>query len=246
MKTSAFEFRFRLWIIFAIIALGFCAPWLEPLHWQRHPTTWLWLGFQAGGLGISSSAAIEIVTILAVLAALAGALLRVWATAYLGSRTVFNAQMKAIQVLTDGPYRHLRNPLYLGSYLTILAISILMPPSGAIFTLVLLAIFSLRLIMGEEAFLAPRLGEPYTAYRKAVPRLIPSPWPRVPASRRHPLWLQACLGELFPIGIFVSFAILSWQYNSLTLEKAVLISFGISLVARALIPSTPEASQPAN
>jgi hypothetical protein len=48
------------------------------------------------------------------------------------------------------------------------------------------------------------------------------------------------VGEIFPIGVVVSFAALSWQYNTQLLEQAVLVSFGVSLVARALI--VPKAS----
>jgi protein-S-isoprenylcysteine O-methyltransferase Ste14 len=242
MKASKFEFRFRLWISFAIIALGFWAPWLEPLHWERHPTTWLWLGFQLGGVGISSSVGIELVTMVAIVVAAVAAFLRVWGTAYLGTNTVNNAEMKAGQVLADGPYRFVRNPLYLGSYLTIAALAILMPPSGAAAGLVLLAVFILRLILGEEAFLAPKLGQPYVAYRRAVPRLIPSPWPRVAQGGRRPNWVGALLGEVFPLGVVVSFAAFSWQYNSNLLIQAVLVSFGLSLVVRAFLPS---ATQPA-
>jgi protein-S-isoprenylcysteine O-methyltransferase Ste14 len=234
MKATAFEFRFRLWLSVAIIALGFWAPWSEPLHMERH-TTWLWLGFQLGGLGISSTAGIELVTSLAIAAAALAFVLRLWGTAYLGATTVFNAEMQAGRVLADGPYRRMRNPLYLGSFLTIVAIAVLMPPSGAIVSLILLAVFLLRLILGEEAFLAPRLGESYAAYLKAVPRLFPSPWPRVASGGRKPEWLRALLGEIFPLGVLVSFAALSWQYNSELLLRAILISFGISLVTRALI-----------
>src|SRR5579859_1899090 len=131
MKASAFEFRFRLWLSCAIVLLGFWAPWIQLLHWGgRANRTWGWLVFQLGGTGISSTAGFELITSLAIASAALGAVLRIWGTAYLGTGTVFNAEMKAGQVLADGPYRYMRNPLYLGSFLTIAAISILMPPSG--------------------------------------------------------------------------------------------------------------------
>jgi len=43
------------------------------------------------------------------------------------------------------------------------------------------------------------------------------------------------LGEIFGLGVLTSFAALSWQYNAGLLLRAVLISFGISLVARAIL-----------
>jgi len=137
-----------------------------------------------------------------------------------------------------------RNPLYIGSWFMVAAISVLMPASGAAFTMILLSVFLLRLILGEEAFLAPRLGEAYAAYKKTVPRLIPSPWPRVAASGQSPNWTRALLYEITPLGVLVSFATLSWQYNAFLLSRAVLICFGLSLVVRALVPPNPEAQQP--
>jgi protein-S-isoprenylcysteine O-methyltransferase Ste14 len=258
MKASAFEFRFRLWISFAVVVLGFTAPWIELLPagfemGDRRNHTWGWLVTELSRLGLSASIGFALVAGVAISIAAVAAGLRVWGTAYLGTATVFHAEMKpgpsggaspateaAGQVLADGPYRHVRNPLYLGSFLTIVAIALLMPPSGAAICLPLLAFFILRLILGEEAFLTPRLGEPYARYCRAVPRLIPSLWPRVVGAGRAPQWGPALVGEIFPIGVVVSFAALSWQYNTQLLEQAVLVSFGVSLVARALI--VPKAS----
>jgi len=252
MKATPFEFRFRLLLIFGIIVLGFWAPWLQwagPLHLGSRSSTWLWLGFQLGGLGIFSSTAIELVTAAAILSAALGAALRVWGTAYLGTHVVYDGQMQAGaeskpgQVLADGPYCFVRNPLYLGSLLTNAAVAVLMPPSGAAFTLILLAVFYVRLILGEEAFLTAKLGEQYTQFRKSVPRLIPSFRTSVQASGQRPQWGSALLGEIFPLGILVSFAALSWQYNSQLLIQAVLVSFGLSLVVRALTTQRSNGSE---
>jgi protein-S-isoprenylcysteine O-methyltransferase Ste14 len=244
MKASAWEFRFRLWLSVAMLVLGFWAPWIEWLHLGTRTTTWLWLGFELSGLGISSTTGIELVTAIAIALAAAAAVFRVWGTAYLGVGTVTNAEMKASGVLADGPYRFVRNPLYLGSLLMNAAIAILMPPSGAVVSLVLVIVFVLRLILGEEAFLTGKLGESYVAYRKAIPRLIPSLRPRVAAGGRRPNLGRAILGELTPIGVLISFAALSWQYNASLLIRAVLVSFGVSLVVRAMLPPAQESPDP--
>jgi protein-S-isoprenylcysteine O-methyltransferase Ste14 len=245
MKASAFEFRFRMWIMVVVIFLGFYAPWVEFLHIGTRTTAWLWLGFELGALGLNSTAGILAVTILMIVFAALAAAVRIWGTAYLGTSVVNNAEMKAGQVMADGPYRYVRNPLYIGSWLMVAAISALMPASGAAFTMILMSIFLLRLILGEEAFLAPKLGEPYSTYKRAVPRVIPSVWPRVPASGQNANWGRAIVGEITPIGIFLSFAALSWQYNAFLLSRAALICFGLSLVVRALVPPAPGAQPPA-
>ena len=134
------------------------------------------------------------------------------------------------------PSRYVRNPLYLGNLIHTLALALLMPPSGAIFCILAIGIFQLRLIAAEESFLTAKLGEPYLAYCAKVPRLIPALTPRVPASTLQPKWLTAFLGEIYMWGVVVTFATLGWRYNSILLIKGVLISLGLSLIVRAFLP----------
>jgi len=145
-------------------------------------------------------------------------------------------------LLAAGPFRFLRNPLYLGTFLHTLALVLLMPPSGAIFTILAIGLLQLRLIGAEEPFLTAKLGAPYLAYCAKVPRLFPALTPRVPASSLQPHWSTAFLGEIYMWGVFLSFATLGWRYNSMLILKGVIISFGISLIARALIPKPPPLS----
>ena len=50
-------------------------------------------------------------------------------------------EMQAGAVMADGPYRFMRNPLYGGGWCMMIAVSLLMPPSGALFTMVLITVF---------------------------------------------------------------------------------------------------------
>jgi protein-S-isoprenylcysteine O-methyltransferase Ste14 len=241
MRASAIEFRFRMVIQIVIVVLGFWAPWLGTSDLGRHIVTLGWLALEISRLGIARfAAATPIVIVLGALAAAIGAALRVWGAAYLGYDIVHNGQMHGGAVMAAGPFRYMRNPLYLGGWFLIIALSLLMPPSGALFTVVLMTIHFLRLILGEEAFLATQLGEPYAEYRRLVPRLVPifvpRLAPRLPASVQ-PQWLAAVLAEITAIGIFVTMAFLSWTCNNLLMIKAILIFFGISLVARGFARS---------
>ena len=112
-----------------------------------------------------------------------------------------------------GPIATLRNPLYLGLWFMVAALAFLMPPSGALFSIVLITFFIVRLTLGEEAFLAARLGEPYQDYLRAIPRFLPRLRGSIASSGARPRWLRALLTELTPIGIFVAFAFFSWSYN---------------------------------
>jgi hypothetical protein len=167
------------------------------------------------------------------------AMLRTWASAYLGASIVQDGAMHGEGVVAAGPYRRVRNPLYLGTFLHTFALALLMPPSGAIFCVLAIGLFQLRLIAREQAFLVAKLGEPYRAYCSKVPSLLPSLTARVASSTVHPAWSTAFLGEIYFWGVAVSFAVLGWRYNAFLILRGVIISLGISLIARVFIPKHP-------
>ena len=237
MRATKLEFQLRMAINAAIIILGFWAPWIDAWGFGKRISLLEWLPLELSRLGLFSfTIASPLVIVTATLIAAAGAASRVWGTAYLGPATVHNLEMKAGAVMADGPYRYVRNPLYLGLWFMVAAMAFLMPPTGALFSIFLLTLFLLRLILGEEAFLCAQLGEPYQAYLHAVPRLIPRPRTNLQSTGTKHHWLRALLAEIMPIGVFFSLAFLSWSYNSRLMIRAILISFGVSLVARAFIP----------
>jgi len=244
VKATRFEFRYRLTIGFFIYLLGFWAPWIHYGPFAGTSTsTWLELsGALASTHVLPLQYATLLVTILAILFSATGAAFRVWGTAYLGAGIVTSGTMHAQSVVAAGPYRHLRNPLYVGSFIFSLAVSILMPPTGAIFFVVAIFLQVLRLILGEEAYLAAEQGEPYLAYKARVPRLFPSLTPRVPPSPAKPQWLPAILSETYPVGMTLCFLVLAWRYNSFLLTQAVAICFGLSLIVRALVVKRPQAA----
>jgi protein-S-isoprenylcysteine O-methyltransferase Ste14 len=247
MRASAIEFRLRMVIMVVIIFLGFWSPWIEVWGVGSRQSLLEWLALEASRLGLLRfTYAAPAVIVLAALIALAGAVLRVWGTAYLGYGTVHHGQMQAGAVMADGPYRYVRNPLYIGGWCMMAAMAFIMPPTGALFSMTLLTVFLLRLILGEESFLAAQLGEPYREYQRAVPRLLPRLRAGLPAAGHEPHWLTAFLTELNPIGVFITLAFLSWSYDNMLMLKGILISFGASLVARALYPEVkPKSGQPA-
>jgi protein-S-isoprenylcysteine O-methyltransferase Ste14 len=236
MKATPFEFRFRFLILAVIYLLGFVAPWDQWLHLDSIRTWQLIASWPTRAGWLSFNSATIVVLVLGILCALKGAVLRTWATAYLGPSIVQDKAMHGEGVVAAGPYRHLRNPLYLGTFLHTFALALLMPPSGAIFCIVAVFLFQLRLIAGEESFLTAELGEPYLAYRAKVPSLFPAIAPRVPASTTQSNWPTAFLGEIYMWGVVLTFAVLGWRYNSILLIKGVLISLGISLIVRAFLP----------
>jgi protein-S-isoprenylcysteine O-methyltransferase Ste14 len=236
MKATPFEFRFRFFILAVIYFLGFAAPWNYWLHLDSIRAWQLLAAWPARSGWITFSNATVVVLFLGIVCALTGAVLRTWGTAYLGPSVVQDRAMHGEGVIAAGPFRYVRNPLYLGNLIHTFALALLMPPSGAIFCILAISVFQLRLIAAEESFLIAKLSEPYLAYCAKVARLVPAITPRVPASTLQPKWPTAFLGEIYMWGVVVTFAILGWRYNSILLIKGVLISLGLSLIVRAFLP----------
>jgi hypothetical protein len=117
-----------------------------------------------------------------------------------------------------------------------------MSPSGAIVCIALVGLFQLRLIGAEEDFLTAKLGEPYVAYLGRVPRLVPALTPRLPASSQPAYWPGAFLGEIYmwgaatTFGVAVYLAFADGWYDTLLMIRGIIISLGLSIVARAFQP----------
>jgi len=245
-KASALEYRFRFLLHVVIYTLGFAAPWDYALHLDpTGPNAHLWgsLAVQLSRLGAGDIAtAFHLLLEMGIAVAIAGAWFRTWGSAYLGANIVQSGAMHTAEaapatgLLQDGPFRHMRNPLYLGTFLHTLALALLMPVSGAVFAIVMIGVLQVRLILAEEAFLGAKLGPPYAAYCALVPRVMPSLRPRASGTGLQPAWGQAVLGEIYMWGVAGSFAIAGWRYDAGLLIKCVIVSLGVSLVAWAFAP----------
>jgi protein-S-isoprenylcysteine O-methyltransferase Ste14 len=232
-------FRLRSWVFVGIFLLGFLAPWDRWITLDGRQKTWLALAelpWRAGWMSLDAAT----ITILAIgiLLALGGAWLRTWGGAYLGESVVQSGSLISRSgVVADGPFRYVRNPLYLGLCLHSLALAMLMPPSGAVFSVLATSGFTWLLICEEERFLIAKLGEQYVAYKQAVPSVLPALQARVPSKGLKPRWGLAALAEIAMWGVAGSYAVLGWRYNAMLLTKCVVVSFGVSLVVRALLPA---------
>ena len=251
MKASGFEFRYRYWLHAAVLFLGYFAPWTlihrssELDVYASNTHVWGLLSTNLMQLfpALDFLSASNIIFYCGLALLLAGASLRTWATAYLGTGVMESASLHASPAqgpVQDGPYRYLRNPLYIGFFLHTLAVCLLMPRSGAFFTIVAMIFIDLRLIAAEEHFLEVNLGKAYEAYYDKVPSLLPSLRPRVPALGGKARWGQAFAGEIYLWGAVLAFLIpfIVWRYNQNRMVSGLLISFGAALIVRALQSKT--------
>lgn len=236
MKATRFEYQIRFALHAVIFWVGFTAPWV-PRNSYAARSLWIELAaICAHHAWLTFFAAVDVILAVALVFMLLGAWFRVWGAAYVGADIVMAHGMHAPKLLADGPYRRTRNPLYLGTILHTIGISILMPVSGAVFTIVLIWLLQFRLALAEEPFLEKQFGEPYLEYKKRVPRFLPSPTPHVADAHKKPRWGLAVLGEFYFVAVALMLAVLGWRFNSMELIRGVLISLGTWLVILAFLP----------
>jgi protein-S-isoprenylcysteine O-methyltransferase Ste14 len=244
MNAPALVFRFRVFIFVLLYFVGFFPPW--DFRSGSRGTLWLaasTLLARTGWIGLAT--ATLAVTLAALACLVAGTILRVYGTAYIGSGVMSGFAMQGDVFVASGPYRYVRNPLYLGAWLLALGVSILMPPSGAAFFLLAFSVFVLILISAEERFLSAKQGDLYQQYLRRVPRLLPRMAAGSATSSARPQWVRALFAETYPIAITLCFAVVAWRYNARILIRCVLICYGLSLVVRA-ITKRPMADTKAN
>ena len=208
MRATQFEFEQRFWIIGVIFGVGF---WLYAID-NTNAAVGL-LRLIAPGVDPNSGAgngAAQFVFGAGALLVFVAAWLRTWATAYLRTEVVHDMTQHSEALVADGPYRYVRNPLYLANLPLIAGVGSMASRLGWMVMVLGMWLFMIRLILREEDGLRRTQGEPFRAYLNAVPRLWPALTPRVASGRTAPRWAQAIGGEMFTwlIGLAVlTFAI---------------------------------------
>lgn len=195
MQATEFEFRYRFFIIGACYWVPFMLYRVDKVNSGAALGRWL-----AMHLPVSNGAAIRTVFAVGALLCIVAALVRTWASSYLQSRVVHDTKLHSDLLVADGPYRFVRNPLYLGNILLALSMGIMASRLGFMVMVLGNSIVLYRLIRREETQLLAFQGESFRRYLNAVPRLVPSLSPRVPKSAASPSWPQAVLGETFMWG----------------------------------------------
>jgi len=203
--ATDFEFKQRFWLIGVIIWLGFGCYVIDKNNFAAAVAAKI-LG---PGVPIDSPSfdrfQLAIVAAGAVIVAL-GALLRSWAESYLHSSIVHDANIHSEQLVAEGPYRHLRNPLYFGNVLMAIGLGTITSRLGFVVMVVGMFVFGYRLILREEAGLKLTQGESYRKYLAAVPRFWPSLRARVPSGGAKPNWRDGFSGEIFFWSIAIGLA----------------------------------------
>lgn len=99
-------------------------------------------------------------------------LLRSWSGSVLTSERMMAFRIQADQLMVSGPYRIVRNPIYLADLVAFGGFVLCLAPVGLCLP-VLLFLHYTQLIRYEEASLEKQLGARYRDYRSRVARLLP-------------------------------------------------------------------------
>lgn len=105
-----------------------------------------------------------------------GELLRFWGVSYAGSETRTTGKPGASQLVTQGPFAYLRNPLYIGNILMYFGISIMSNSLFPFLQIISIVYFTFQyyyIILEEEAFLREKFKEKYLDYFNSVNRFLP-------------------------------------------------------------------------
>ena len=89
-----------------------------------------------------------------------------------GTPAPFDAPRKLVAI---GPYRYIRNPMYVGGGLALLGFGLLQTsPSIVLFVPVWWLLFHVMVLVYEEPVLRAKFGSDYDDYCRRIPRWIPS------------------------------------------------------------------------
>jgi protein-S-isoprenylcysteine O-methyltransferase Ste14 len=142
-----------------IFAGGLLLGWLLDRHWRVLPLS-RFVGSAAEPAGL---ALVVIGAVLAVTGALT----------FRRARTAIIPHHSASRLVTDGPYRYTRNPMYTGLTIAYVGGAGLLDSVWPLIVLPVVLIALVRLVVSrEEAYLSSAFGTEYSAYRARVRRWL--------------------------------------------------------------------------
>ncbi len=199
MQATAWEFRNRALLFGLIFGLTF------PLYaLDRHNAAVAIANWIGPALRMNTHFVSRILFFIGAALLATAAFLRTWASSYLHAEVVYAAGLRTESLVADGPYRRVRNPLYLGNVLIAAGLGVMMNRIGFPVAMLATVVFCYRLILREEAELSAIQGKLYQAYRHSVPRLWLSPWPRIASAGKKPKWAEGFKAESWCWGFAAS------------------------------------------
>jgi protein-S-isoprenylcysteine O-methyltransferase Ste14 len=200
----------------------------------------LWLLARDRAVSVGGPEVEALLLVLGLLACALGQALRAWVLGLVQNGTSGqNDYLEAVALNTAGPYAHVRNPLYVGNFLIILGLSLIVghPLAGALGLGFFIFEYAF-IVPAEEDFLRSRFGTAFDAYCAEVPRWLWRPtaandrqlgarfdWQRALKKEHNPLaaWLSGILVVLGLRAWFRSGEAATGTLVALAVAEAVLL-----------------------
>lgn len=109
----------------------------------------------------------------------AGELLRIYSVAFIGTISRTRKGSLGDSLVTSGPFKYVRNPLYCGNFIIVCGVAIF----TSVFWFFLLAVLGFAvqyyyIVTYEEKILLDKFGEEFVAYKRVVPAWLPRSCPK--------------------------------------------------------------------
>jgi protein-S-isoprenylcysteine O-methyltransferase Ste14 len=244
MRATNFEFRNRFWFILLTYFVGFGSYRFDHLNATEALAQWVFRGSDPHLNSLAARHALQGLFVLSAGLVTAAAWIRTWGGAYLRTEVVHDAAVHTERLVADGPYRHLRNPLYLGNMFLATGMAFLASRTGAVVLILGNLIIVLRLIGREEAALMRDQGQAYKAFAAAVPRLWPSLRPRLPSSGLQARWFQSFSGEAWMWSFAVDGFLFVWKLDGRLYQIILWVSGAVYFLMRVVLAHLRRRSSP--
>ncbi|MBI2601823.1 MAG: isoprenylcysteine carboxylmethyltransferase family protein [Deltaproteobacteria bacterium] len=107
-----------------------------------------------------------------------GELIRLYSVSFIGGVSRTRSGSLGGQLVVDGPFRWVRNPLYVGNFFIALGIAVFAGVLWLIALSLILFVFQYASIVKyEESLLLEKFGSEYEAYKTRVPAWLPKRFP---------------------------------------------------------------------
>ncbi len=167
-RIRKWEFEARIFISLSLVATVAAVSYA--IH-GGNASTLISIG-RAAGLTAESSLRYGYLVVALILAF--ASVFRMWAGSMLQSDRIMAFKVQADALIIVGPYRLVRNPIYLADLVAFFGFGLCLPPAGMLMPLVIYLHY-VQIIKHEEVSLLGGFGESYRQYSERVSRIIPHP-----------------------------------------------------------------------
>jgi protein-S-isoprenylcysteine O-methyltransferase Ste14 len=241
MRATNWEFKNRAMVFGLIFGFSFSVYFLDQQNSAAALANWL-----GAARGLDSNLIARCLFVLAACLLVIAALIRTWASSYLNANVVYASEVKTESLVADGPYRHMRNPLYFANVLLALGMGAIMSRIGFFVAVFGMVVFCYRLIFREEAELQASQGEQYKRYQNAVPRLWPALQPRTASAGRQASWSAGFRAEFWCWGCAVAVAAFAITLNTTAFFAILAASVVVLWLSSLVIQKKMRGARPAD